>query len=53
MGLWNAACLKPSAKLLIFETEISTFVGIWEKLLLFGTEIATFMGISTDLLLLV
>ena len=45
MGLRNAAYLKPSAKLLFFETEIPAFVGIWEKLLLFEIEIATFVGI--------
>ena len=48
MGLWNATYLKPSAKLLFFETEIATFVGIWEKLQLFETEIATFVGISKN-----
>ena len=46
MALWNARYLGPSAKLLYFETQIATFVGIWEKLLLFETRIDTFDGIS-------
>ena len=43
--------LRPSAKLLYFENQIATFVGIWEKLLLFETRIATFVEISEKFLL--
>ena len=38
-------------KIVYFETQNATFVGIWEKLLLFETQIATFVGISENLLL--
>ena len=51
MGLSNATCQGPSAKLVHFKTQIATFVGIWETLLRFETQIAAFMEISKKLLL--
>ena len=46
VGKWNATYLGPSPKLLYFEAQIATSVGIWEKLLLLETQVATFVGIS-------